>query len=66
MEKKEANMNKPKEIIDQIEALRSKNNINWMNLVRLAFAVAPEEASNIMADICKVDGEIMNEARKLT
>ena len=28
---------KDSEIIDEIEKVRSKNNINWMNILRLAF-----------------------------
>ena len=28
-------------IINKIELIRSKNNINWMNLLRLAFKYAP-------------------------
>ena len=33
-------------IIDNIEKIRSKNNKNWMDLVRLAYKYAPKEASN--------------------
>ena len=29
-------------IIDKIELIRSKNNINWMNLLRLTFKYAPK------------------------
>ena len=35
-------------IINQIEKIRSKNNINWMNLLRLAFKIDPKSASKIM------------------
>ena len=31
-------------IINQIEKIRSKNNINWMNLLRLAFKIDPKSA----------------------
>ena len=31
-------------LIGAIEKIRSKNNVNWMNLMRLAFSVAPNEA----------------------
>ena len=29
-------------IIDQIEKVRSKNNKNWMDILRLAYKYAPE------------------------
>lgn len=53
-------------IIDQIEAVRSKNNVNWMNLVRLAFKLSPYEASKIMSEIYNQDQEISDLAKKLT
>lgn len=46
------------EIIDAVEQARKGNNVNWMNLVRLAFEVAPERARPIFAEINKGDGEI--------
>ena len=39
------------EIIDAIEQVRSKNNINWMNILRLAFKHSPSEAREIVAKI---------------
>jgi hypothetical protein len=52
-------------IIDQIEAVRRKNNKNWMDLLRLAFKHAPEEAAAIVADIYREDKEISDLAAKL-
>jgi hypothetical protein len=52
-------------IIDQIEAVRRKNNKNWMDLMRLAFKHAPEEAAAIVADIYREDGEISALAAQL-
>ena len=34
-------------IINQIEKIRSKNNVNWMNILRLAFKLDPQEAKKI-------------------
>lgn len=53
------------EIIDQIEATRTKNNKNWMDLLRLAFKHAPDEAAEIVAEIYREDSEISKLARKL-
>ena len=39
------------EIIDQIEKIRSKNNINWMNILRVAFKYAPEESRGIISEV---------------
>jgi hypothetical protein len=52
-------------IIDQIEAVRRKNNKNWMDLMRLAFKHAPDEAAAIVADIYREDGEISALAAQL-
>jgi predicted transcriptional regulator len=46
------------EIIDEIEKVRSKNNVNWMDILRLAFQHAPSEARKIMAKINKDDNRI--------
>jgi len=52
-------------IIDEIERIRTKNNRNWMDLLRLAFRVAPKEAAEIVAEIYKQDGRISELARQL-
>ena len=39
------------EVIDAIEKVRTKNNINWMNILRLAFKHAPSEARDIVKKI---------------
>ena len=53
------NINKIKmtdlEIINQIEKVRSKNNINWMNILRLAFKHSPAEARKIVRKINEDD-----------
>ena len=52
-------------IIKQIEKVRSKNNKNWMDLYRLAFAVAPNESIKIIKKILKKDTEVTSLAKKL-
>lgn len=46
------------EIIDEVEKVRTKNNKNWMDILRIAFKHAPEEARPILAEINKSDGKI--------
>ena len=52
-------------IIDQIEAVRSRNNVNWMDLLRLAFKKSPKEAEQIMARINHDDTEISSLLKQL-
>lgn len=59
-------MANPMEIIDQIEAARSKNNRNWMDLLRLAYRYAPAEATQIMREIFKQDQEVSRLVDELT
>ena len=53
-------------IINQIEKIRSKNNINWMNLLRLAFKIDPKSASKIMKKINYDDKKISKLLNKLS
>ena len=54
------------EIIDAIEKVRSKNNINWMNVLRLAFKHSPSEARDIVAKINEDDKKIGNHLKQLS
>ena len=53
-------------IIKQIEKIRSKNNVNWMNILRLAFKLDPKSASKIMMKINYDDKRISNLLKKLS
>jgi len=44
--------------LDSIQDIRSKNNVNWMNIMKLAFEKAPVEAKSIMEKITESDKEI--------
>ncbi len=54
------------EIIDKIEKIRSNNNINWMNILRLAFKYAPDEAREIVSKINSDDQRISDLLKKLS
>tara|TARA_X000000950_G_scaffold281733_1_gene379093 strand:- start:2528 stop:2716 length:189 start_codon:yes stop_codon:yes gene_type:complete len=58
-------MKKNENIIDQIEKIRSKNNANWMDLLRLAFKKSPEETARIMSKIYQHDAKISKLVQKL-
>jgi len=52
-------------IIDLIGSARKKNNVNWMNILRLAFKLAPKEAKKILKDINTQDKKISKLVEKL-
>ena len=53
-------------IIDKIEKVRSKNNINWMDVLRLAFKKSPNEAKKLMKKINLKDKKISKLLNKLS
>jgi|TARA_B100000929_G_C15426909_1_gene393333 hypothetical protein len=53
-------------IINQIQKIRSKNNVNWMGLLKLSFKHAPKEAINLVKKIDSDDKKISNLLKKLS
>ena len=47
-------------IINKIEKVRSKNNVNWMDVLRLALTHAPDETIKLMKEINRKDRKISN------
>ena len=54
------------QVIKQIENIRKKNNVNWMNILRLAFKKSPKSAAKIMSKIYIDDDKITRLVRKLS
>ena len=54
------------QIINQIEKIRSKNNVNWMNVLKLAFKIDPKSAVKIMKKINYDDKKISHLLNKLS
>lgn len=52
-------------IIDQIQKIRSKNKVNWMNILKLAFKLDPDQDSKIMRKINYDDKQISKLLNKL-
>ena len=52
--------------IDEIEKIRSKNNVNWMDILRLAFKSSPDEAKKLMKKIDHSDNRISDLMKKLS
>ena len=53
------------EIINNIQKIRSKNNVNWMNLLKLAFKLDANQAKKIMKKINYDDKKISQLLNKL-
>ena len=53
------------EIIDEIQSIRSQNNANWMDLLRLAFKYAPDEARILQRRITDMDSRIQTLSTEL-
>ena len=65
MEKKNSNINYLK-IISQIENIRKKNNVNWMDILRIAFKNNPQATAKVMFKIYSDDKRIGTLVKKLT
>lgn len=52
-------------LIDEIEKIRAANNVNWMDLLRLAFINAPEETKQLIRKINTDDNKISTLFAKL-
>lgn len=53
------------EIIDKIQQVRARNNKCWMDILRLAFHHAPNDAKRIFQDITDNDNEINELSKEL-
>ena len=56
--KKNIKIKKYLKIIDKIESARSKNNVNWMDVLRLALKHSPDETIKLMETINAKDKKI--------
>ncbi len=52
-------------LIDEIEKIRTANNVNWMDLLRLAFKSSPEETKTLIRRINTDDRRISDLFAKL-
>mgnify|MGYP001212370435 CR=1 FL=1 len=65
MNKKKTNYKKSLKLIHQIQNIRKKNNVNWMDMLRLAFKHDPHGAAKIMSNIYTDDQRVSNLVNKL-
>ena len=56
--KKKLKLNHYLKIIKQIEKVRSKNNVNWMDVLRLSLKNAPDQTIKLIKSINQQDEKI--------
>ena len=66
MEDKKEQIEHYLKVIDEIEKVRTRNNVNWMDVLRLAFIHAPEKAKKLMKKINEEDNRIFQLFEKLS
>jgi len=54
-----------KKVFSDIEKIRSKNNRNWMNLLKLSYELKPKETLRIVSKILNKDKKLITLAKKL-
>ena len=52
-------------LINRIQKIRSKNNVNWMDLLKLSFKHDPKNAAKIMSNVLNDDKKISSLVNKL-
>ncbi len=62
MKKKKIDYNK---VFNNIEKIRSRNNKNWIDILRLAFKHSPNEARKIFKQIVNKDKKLIKLAKDL-
>lgn len=58
LKNKKIKIKKYLDVINKIEKARARNNINWMDILRLAIKNSPDEAMKILKRINKKDQNI--------
>ena len=66
LRKKKLMIRKSLRIIDQIQRFRTRNNKNWMDILRVAFKNSPEESAKILKEIFHMDQKLLKISKKLT
>jgi len=54
-----------KKVFSDIEKIRSKNNRNWMSLLKLSYEIKPKETLRIVSKILNKDKKLITLAKKL-
>ena len=63
--KDNAKYKKSLKLVNQIQKIRTKNNSNWMDLLRLSLKLDHKTTSKILSEIYKSDQRISKIAKKI-
>ena len=63
---KKKSVKKDLSLIDKVQGIRSKNNTNWMDILRIALKYSPEETKKILKNINEKDQNISKIIKKLS
>jgi hypothetical protein len=63
--KKKLRIKKSIKLLNKIEKVRSKNNKNWMDILRLAIMLDHDKTSKLIKQIYKYDTQISELAKKI-
>ncbi len=66
MEDKKMKIERYLNIIDEIEKVRTRNNVNWMDILRLAIKHAPDEAIDLLKKVNSEDERISKFFNKIS
>ena len=66
MEDKKKKIERYLNIIDEIEKVRTRNNVNWMDILRLAIKHAPDEAIDLLKKVNSEDERISKFFNKIS
>ena len=61
----ESKIKKSLKIIDDIQKIRSKNNKNWMDILRLSIKLDYQKTAKLIQEIYKSDTKISKLAKKI-
>ena len=65
MNNNKKNVSRALKLLDKIEKIRSNNNKNWMDILRLSIKLDYKNTSNLIKEIYKQDTKISNLAKKI-
>lgn len=66
LDKNNQEIKKSLNIIDEIENVRNQNNVNWMDILRLAYIHAPNDAKRLLGKINTMDNRISELLQQLS
>ena len=66
MEEKNKKIANYLQIIDKIEKVRTRNNVNWMDILRLSIRHAPDEAIELLTKVNSEDEKISELFNKIS